>query len=457
MKRHYLSMLFTTLLILCNIVVKAQEFEANGIRYKITDATNKTVEVIKGNYSGSLKIPATVAYSGKSYNVTAIGNNGFNSCDMITEIEIPNSVTTIGNYSFVMCTRLKSIIIPNIVTEIGEYAFYGCSELEYINLPENITKINGYTFYNCSKLTTIKIPKNVVKIGNNAFSGCTNLKDVIIPGSVTAIESNAFSKCYNITSVTSLIPAEKIFEIGTNVFTSTSYTSSSLYVPYGAKDVYLNTSGWNSFNNIIELEGEVETVTEVTISINQYGSATYCSQYALDFSNVAGLKAYTATGYNTGTQVVTLTRIQTSKEGTGLFLVAEPGEYIVPVIEASEDYSLNMLVGTLRNTSVSSKSNDGYYFNFKYTVIGENHPSFYPFEDGSILSANKAYLQLPASLFPATASKSVSVRLDDGTTTEIYEMNDKGTDSKTIYDMQGRIVENVIKGIYIIDGKKVVK
>ena len=128
----------------------------------------------------------------------------------------------------------------------------------------------------------------------------------------------------------------------------------------------------------------------------------------------------------------------------------------MPIIDKSYDYSLNMLVGTLEEITVNNKSDDGNYINFKYTVVGNNTPMFYQFEDGSTLSANKAYLQLPASLYP-NASKSVSVHFDDGTTTEIDEVKGQIEEKKTFYDLQGREVENLRKGIYIIDGKKVVK
>ena len=136
--------------------------------------------------------------------------------------------------------------------------------------------------------------------------------------------------------------------------------------------------------------------------------------------------------------------------------MGEPGEYTVPVIDKSDEYTLNMLVGTIRATEVNSTSYDGEYLNFKYTVVGENNtPKFYQFEDGSTLSANKAYLQLPASLFPAVASKSVGIRFDNGTFTVIEEIEGE-TANVVYYDLQGRVVMNPTNGIYILNGKKII-
>jgi hypothetical protein len=224
----------------------------------------------------------------------------------------------------------------------------------------------------------------------------------------------------------------------------------TLYVPAGAKETYAATSGWNVFGNIVE----INNTTEVTITINQYGSATYCSPYTLDFSNVQGLKAYAATGYKSSTKVVTLTRVQTAEGGVGLFLKGEPGEYVVPIIESTDEHSLNMLVGTLEPTIVNST--DGEMTNFKYTIkSGDETPLFYQFEDNSTLSAGKAYLQIPTAWLPATAQKSVNICFDEGETTDIDEVEDENGESKTIYDLQGRIVKNPTSGIYIINGRKV--
>ena len=406
--------------------------------------------------------------------VTSIGDGAFSSCARLTSVTIGNSVTSIGSWAFGDCSGLTSIEIPNSVTSIGNAAFYGTAwynnqpgGVVYAGkvlykykgtMPENTSVevkagtlgIAGSAFAGCYGLTSIEIPNSVTSIGEGAFEGCSGLTSIEIPNSVTSIGDYAFYGCSGLKSVTSLIPADKLFEIPSNTFLYSDIPC--LYVPYGAKEAYASTSGWSAFTNIVELEPET---TEVTITINQYGSATYCSPFALDFSNVEGIKAYSAIGYKPSTQVVTLARVMTAGAGQGVFIKGEPGEYTVPVIDNFDEYTLNMLVGTLEQTTVNAT--DGTMSNYKFTIAeGDEAPMFYPFEDNTTFSAGKAYLQIPTAWLTAAAQKSVSVRFDDGETTGVDEIAGECTEGKNIYDLQGRKINDITEsGIYIIDGKRV--
>ena len=275
---------------------------------------------------------------------------------------------------------------------------------------------------------------------------------------VTSISADAFEGYASLASITSHIPAEKLFAIEATAFANTDKANCILYVPVGAKDTYSATAGWSDFANIVELE----PVTEVTITIDEHGSATYCSPYALDFSDVDDIKAYTAAGYDADSETVTLLRIFSPKENTGLFLKGEPGVYVVPVVESSNYHSLNMLVGTLRETAVNSISDDGVYANFEYDA--ENSMSrFSRIEDSSTMHANTAYLQIPVAWLSSPALRSVSVRFDEGETpgsdgddtTAVGDVETRNEKAE-IFDLAGRKIDEITeKGIYIIDGKRV--
>lgn len=62
----------------------------------------------------SIKIPGTVDYEGKSYNVTAIVSNAFASCSALTTLDMSEctKLTEIGMSAFFECVSLNSILVP---------------------------------------------------------------------------------------------------------------------------------------------------------------------------------------------------------------------------------------------------------------------------------------------------------------------------------------------------------
>ena len=111
------------------------------------------------------------------------------------------SVTTIGDYAFFNCSGLTNIDIPNSVTTIGLSAFSGCKRLTNINISNSVTTIGYYAFFNCSGLTNIDIPNSVTTIADYAFYNCSGLTNIDIPNSVTTIGDYAFSGCSNLTNI----------------------------------------------------------------------------------------------------------------------------------------------------------------------------------------------------------------------------------------------------------------
>ncbi|MGM9714121.1 MAG: leucine-rich repeat protein [Prevotella sp.] len=133
--------------------------------------------------------------------------------------------------AFEGCKSLQSIKIPSKIKVIPSYTFNGCTSLEYVELPFGLQTIGSNAFNN-TKISSIYLPESLMSIGESAFSGAINLQNVIVRnGNVIEIKDNTFS--YN------------------------TYLTGNLYVPYGCKEAYKNsTSGWCNFEFIIE--GEME-------------------------------------------------------------------------------------------------------------------------------------------------------------------------------------------------------
>ena len=147
--------------------------------------------------------------------VTSIGNFAFSGCTGLASVTIPDSVTSIGYSVFCNCSKLTSVTIPDNITNIGASAFEGCSKLTSVTIPDSVTSIEGSAFKGCSKLTSVTIPGNVTSIGTFAFSNCTGLTSVTIPDSVTSIGTCAFQNCVNLTSVTI---GNNVTSIGSDAF-----------------------------------------------------------------------------------------------------------------------------------------------------------------------------------------------------------------------------------------------
>ena len=349
--------------------------------------------------------------------VSIIGSLSFFGCNL-TSITIPNNVTHIGSHAFAHCVNLVSLKIPSSVIEIGYAAFFDCQKLASTNIPYGVTSINYSTYRDCSDLTTILIPNTITSIDNGAFYGCNKLTtvaiDIVTPLNIEYINTidNPFSNRSNAT----------------------------LYVPIGSKTAYESADYWKDFKEIKEME---------VVKIGNEGIATSSSSADLDYTNVEGLTAYAISAFNAGEGTLTLTPVTTVKAGEGLLLKGDAGEYVVPRTTTDATYT-NYLVGVPTTTSVSPT--DGDYTNF-VLANGTHGVNFYALSKTGNISAGKAYLKLPtANINESNLSRGFALDKDGMTSISSPIRNN----DEVFYDLQGRRVNKPSKGLYIMNGKKVI-
>ena len=114
-------------------------------------------------------------------------------------------------------------------------------------------------------------------------------------------------------------------------------------------------------------------------------------------------------------------------------------------------YYVNMLVGNLGAT-ISIAATDGDKTN--YYLSGKDG-TFVSVNGSANIGTNKAYLQLPTSVFSGTRTIGVSFDDEDGTT-GVKEMKSEGMKDGEWYTLQGQRVNKPGKGLYIRNGKMVV-
>ena len=111
------------------------------------------------------------------------------------------SVTRIDYSAFMGCSLLTSVTIPNSVTRIYYSAFKRCTALTSVTIPNSVTEIERSAFEGCTSLASVSIPNSVTEIESNAFQGCSSLTSVSIPNSVTEIGDNAFYRCSSLEQI----------------------------------------------------------------------------------------------------------------------------------------------------------------------------------------------------------------------------------------------------------------
>lgn len=257
--------LLSIVLFLCTAMAMAQEFEVDGIMYKITDGTAKTIEVIfnwQNSYTGDVVIPSTVDYEGNTYTVTSISNWGPFS-GPVTSITIPQTILNLNSGMLMSGDDLTTIIIhpdnPNYQSVDG------------VVFSKDQTTL---VFYPSGKGGEYVIPNTVTTIGDQAFSGNRKLSAVTIPSSVTTINLQAFSDCSALSKVSVKQSTPLVLSATELIFSNVNKEICILEVPVGAKAAYQAAEVWKDFTLIMEEGDPLPVGASFTVGDIQYVSTS---------------------------------------------------------------------------------------------------------------------------------------------------------------------------------------
>ena len=155
-----------------------------------------------------------------------------------------------------------------------------------------------------------------------------------------------------------------------------------------------------------------------------------------------------------------MTKVDEAPAGIPLLLyrTGATTEFSVPVVATDMYYGENLLkAGPAEITAF-----DGDKSNFILTYDPNDHSDnrkigFYTFNNTRTIPAGKAYLQIPTSLVPSSV-KGFSIVFNDDEPTAIVEIKDgmDNMEDAVIYDLSGRRVSQIQKGVNIVNGKKVI-
>ncbi len=221
-----------------------------------------------------------------------------------------------------------------------------------------------------------------------------------------------------------------------------------------ANEGTVNSGTWTgkSQNVVLTNEGTgTITLTKITVyyseptisvTMGSAGYMTYCNEgAALSFGD---LEAYVVSAVNTNS--VTLTQITQARANTPVVLKGSAGSHNLTVLESASAAGTNKL-----KVSDGTITTGGDYVDYALAKKGDD-VGFYKVKAGVKIPAGKCYI-------PVYTGSNAPEYLGfdgDGNTTGIKTIDNLQLTIDNVYDLQGRKVAQPTKGLYIVNGKKVI-
>ena len=374
----------------------------------------------------------------------------FWACSALTSLDLSNFNTThVTNMRemFYGCKKLTSLDLSNFittnVTNMGGM-FSSCSALTSLDLSNFYTKEVWYMdnmFNGCSALTTIYVSDKFVTVkvhyGGNMFKGCTNLNGYDY--SETKFTYANYKTGY-FTKLVGKNGDEKIGATGETLATDNLVLDDNkdfvAYEPFAAKAASYN-----------------RTMKEGTTW------ATLCLPFEVSLEN-QNFRAFKLLSADEGTETVELEEIKTSIEaGTPVIIKMNDGATELKFTEADKEIAKDVQTA---ETADANYKLQGIYTKKEFSKDTDNNCY--------IVKGDK--LMNPAKLLDKTTTKSVGSKpfraymvdnssapaagarmfsISVGGSTSAIEQLETTADSKAeYYDLQGRRLQNLQKGVNIV-------
>ena len=447
--------------------------------------------------------------------VADVGDYAFYQCSGIDKISIgfgDSGTGLVGKYAFSYCPDLEEVVIEKSLTGIDKYAFYACSSLEKLKIGDGVKAIEDNAFGYCTDLKEVTFGKRVNYIGNSAFVGCDNIETIYaLPSRAINCGEQVFSdnaykyatlyvKENSIGSYETTEPWSKFYIETVRDFTLTYVVDGVVYktetLEYGTAIEPLaeptkrgyTFSGWSDIPATMPAE-------DITIT-GSFTVNTYAVTYIVDG------EVYAIDSIAYGCEIVL--RDEPVKEGhtfsgwseipatmsdeditiTGSFTV---NTYVVTYIVDGTVYVTDSVVYGAEIVPRDEPTREGHTFSgwseipptmpaANITIMGSFAVNNYTVTfmiDGEVYETMSvefgAEIELPTPpekeghTFSGWLGVPDTMPAEDiviegkfiADDTGINDVKNESSNVRTVYDLQGRKVDNPTNGIYIVNGKKV--
>ena len=440
-------------------------------------------------------------------NVTDMGYMFYN-CSKLTSLDVTKFNTakvTDMNYMFVNCSKLTSLDVTKFntgnVTDMG-YMFYGCSSLTSLDVTKfntmNVTNMS-FMFYGCSSLTSLDVTKfNTEKVTNMGmmFYKCSKLTSLDVTNFNTENVTNMsymFSSC---SALTTIYASDEFVttnvETGSNMFFNCiklkgfieynknidkdkdNYKYANYKTGYFTKlvgkngDEKIGATGETLATDNLVLNDDKDFVAYEPFAAKaasysrtmKEGTtwATLCLPFEVSLAN-QNFRAFKLLSADDAAETVELEEIETNIEaGTPVIIKMKDGETkldftvankeIANEVKTAETDNGNYQLQGLYTQKEFSKDTD----NNCYIVKGDKlmNPAKLLGTSTEFVGSKpfRAYM-VDNSSAPAAGARMFSISVG-GSTTAIEQLESTADSKAEYYDLQGRRLQDLQKGINIV-------
>ena len=176
----------------------AQVFEQDGIKYRY-ESESLSVVVVSVFGKGDIVVPRTVVYNEQELPVTGMMSECFMDNKDVTSVCLYENIKEIPMYAFTGCS-LERIDLPKGLETIRKHAFENACNLKEVKLPQSLKVIEESAF-RYSGLSSLTLPDNIQTIGGEAFAS-TAIEEVSFHCADGTLQDNVFNFCERLRCVT---------------------------------------------------------------------------------------------------------------------------------------------------------------------------------------------------------------------------------------------------------------